>query len=373
MAQQIATVPFRAATIERVEMLPLLQQQIAAGAVNLSRDIEGNGFIYGLSLNVEALTAANAANVAYAEDGPWSALDAMSLRDVGGELVSLSSGWEAMLAQLIDKQYSNNDSGASTNTALFQALTGAGATGGSFNFWLKLRLGINRRDLLGIVGNQDRAQKYSLRHDVAASAAIYATAPTALPVLNIQRYYESYSVPNQVAPNGAPQAALPDSYGTIHSLTSTVSETSPQPGVQQHYLRRLNTTIRWIALVFRAGAGATPRATADAAMAAWPGANITLKMGSDVQFQETYNYRRMIMWDRFGFELPAGVLVYDAIHDFANDAGSEMGDDYWHTQGLNNASFTINYPAAYGASAANKLVIITDDLIYQQPVVLQQA
>lgn len=373
MPAQQQVVPFRAATLERVEMLSLLSQQMAAGASALQRDIEGNGFIYGLNINVNALTAANAAATAYAEDGPWSAIDQISFRDVGGELISLRSGWEAYLAQLIDKQYAMQDSSASANTGLYQALTGSGATGGSFNFWLKLRLGLNRRDVIGLLGNQDRAQKYSLRSDVAASTSVYTTAPTTLPVVNIQRYYESYSVPNQQAPNGAPQQVLPDSYGTIHSLTSVNSEVSPQPGQQTHYLRRLNNTIRWIAFVFRAGAGATPRATADAAMSAWPGASVMLKFGSDVQFQESYLYRRALMYDRWGFELPAGVLVYDAIHDFSTGAGSEVGDDYWHTQGLNNASLVVTYPAAYGTNAANLLTIITDDMIYQTPVTLQQA
>jgi len=76
--------------------------------------------------------------------------------------------------------------------AKFNVVTGAGATGGSYRFHLWVPVGLNRRDLRGVLGNQDRAQKYSLRTDIAsgtgaAGGPLYVTAPTTLGTHNNPR------------------------------------------------------------------------------------------------------------------------------------------------------------------------------------------
>jgi hypothetical protein len=68
------------------------------------------------------------------------------------------------------------------------------------------------------------------------------------------------------------------------------------------------------------------------------------------------------MFNRYGFDAPAGVLVYDAISDFFTGAGAELGEDYWWTNGLVNAQFEITYPSGFG-STNNSLDVITDDLL----------
>src|SRR5690242_1887834 len=128
-----------------------------------------------------------------------------------------------------------------------------------------------------------------------------------------------------VTPAGAQQEVFPPQFGTLHYLTSTVSESAPQGSSQiNHYIRRIGHTVRWIALVFRSNGS---RATAETNQPT----NIQLKLGEDVIFNETYAYRRAIMWERFGFAFPDGVLVYDGMHDFAAAAGFEFGEDYYHT------------------------------------------
>jgi hypothetical protein len=68
------------------------------------------------------------------------------------------------------------------------------------------------------------------------------------------------------------------------------------------------------------------------------------------------------MFERYNVNAPAGVLVYDALQDFTAAAGYELGEDYWWTNGLNNAQFEITYPSGFG-STNNSLTIITDDLL----------
>lgn len=354
---QRTTIPFRQATVERVEILPSETLNMTAGAQRIERNVEGSGYVYSILLDVVCTTAANAANVAFTEDAPWSALDTVVFRDVNGEILNLA-GINLFLANIINRNYANRWVDQSTLTNL--GTTGAVGAGGSFSFMLEIPVGTNRRDLTGVLGNQDRAQKYQLRTDLAASGSVYGTAPTTLGSVVINKYYNNYSVPQPTSPSGAPQNIYPPSYGTLHFTTQSISEASPIGGATvNHFLRRIGNTIRWVALVFRSNGS---RATADANAPT----SIRFKIGEDTLFNETYRYRRAVMYQRFGFDFPAGVLVYDAMHDFDNGAGTELGDDYWHTQAIVNAQFQIAYPGGYG-STNNSLTFVVDDLIYQQP------
>jgi hypothetical protein len=167
-------------------------------------------------------------------------------------------------------------------------------------------------------------------------------------------------VPNPKSPTGSPQEQVPPDWGTIHYLTSTLSDAVPLGGSQvNHFLRRIGNTIRWLAVVLRSN---NTRATAETNAPT----NIQFKVGEDTLFNESYLYRKFLMFERFGFDLPSGVIVYDSLHDFAAAAGFEIGDDYYHTQALVNAQLIITYPAGFG-STANSLTFLTDDLQYVEP------
>lgn len=362
-APEQGMIPFRRATQEKVEILDALTAAaITAGLQRQKSTIAGNGFMYGLVLDAQAVTAANVAAVTFTEDAPWNVFDSIILSDVAGELVNCG-GFDLFIANLAGKQYAVDY--ADLSAELFTLTPGGGATGGSFSAMLRVPTGLNRRSLTGMVGNQDRATKYDLRSDIAASATIYTTAPTNLPgtvggTFAVDRYYESYTVPaGEVTINGRrqQQEQLPPDYGRLHFITAADFEAAPAPGTRTHFLRRIGNTIRFIALVFRAGAGATPRALAQANVPT----SIDFKIGDDTIFHETWRYRRWLMGERYGQNrFPNGVLVYDMMHDLLAGSGSEVGDDYLYTQGLNNGQFRIAYPA--GFTAGGSLHAITDDL-----------
>lgn len=356
-SQQQPLIPFRRATVERSTVLPGENVPLGAAYTSLERTIEGTGFLYAVRIGLQAVTAGNAATTAFTEDGPWNALGLVTLRDPNGELVNVPNGWYLYVANLAQKNYANRWLDQSTQSVL---TTGAGATGGSFTQYLDVLVGTNRRDLTGIVGNQDRSVKYTLRTDVNPSTLIYSTAPTTLPNLIVNKWLETYSVPLPVGPNGVQQQVLPDGYGTLHFTTVTTSDATPLGGsTVNHYLRRIGNTIRFIILVFRSN---SLRATAETNAPAL----ITFKVGDDTLFTETWQNRKTKMYERYGFDFPSGVLVYDALHDFSSDAGFELGDDYLHTQALVNAQFQVTYPAGFG-STGNSLVFLTDDLVYNPP------
>lgn len=354
-----AGVPFRRATLERVDILPPTAITLSAGANRQESTVEGSGYLYGIMMRAVVSSSGNSANVALQEDAPWSLFDTVVLRDVNGELLNLS-GYDLFIANLVCKQYASgfpgNTFGVTPNTYIFSApTTGMGGTAGSTTFMLRVPVGLNRRDLIAILGNQDRAQKYFLRTDFSPNSLVYSTPPNGTVAVNVEEYYENYAVPMPTTPQGNPQEVYPPAFGTLHFLTSTLAEAAPLGGsTVSHYLRRLGNTIRWIALVFRANGS---RATAEANRPT----SIRFKIGEDTIFNETYEYRRELMLERFGITFPDGVLVYDAMHDFAPSAGNELGDDYYHTQAVVNAMFQISYPVGYG-STNNSLKIITDDL-----------
>jgi hypothetical protein len=362
---QGSTIPFRRATTERVGILPAENTvTLTAAEIPIQRTIEGSGYLYGITLRVIVTTSANAATVAYFEDAPFSGLSSVILEDVNAQLVNVQ-GWDLYLANLIDRQYAVRFQDQSTNANVYQLLAGAGATGGSYTFSIRLPVGTNRRDLRGIMGNQDRAQKYFLRdninnHSASATGPVYTTAPTSFGTMTIEKYYENYSVPNAKSPTNSPQEQTPPDFGTIHYLTSTLSDAAPLGGSQvNHYLRRIGNTIRWVAVVLRSN---NTRANAETNFPT----NLQLKVGEDTLFNESWTYRKFLLYERFGFDLPNGVIAYDTLHDFAAAAGFEIGDDYFHTQALVNAQLIATYPAGFG-STANSLKFVTDDLQYVEP------
>src|ERR1700681_316931 len=91
-----ARVSFRAATMERIDVLAAENLTLSASLQPIQRTVEGAGYIYGILL-VAAATGATqtAASVAvYTEDAPFNIYDTVSLADANGELWNLS-GFES--------------------------------------------------------------------------------------------------------------------------------------------------------------------------------------------------------------------------------------------------------------------------------------
>lgn len=361
------SIPFRRSTTFRIAQLQSTAQVMTAGTQQVDVIIEGSGYVYGIDLHVFATTAGNAAATAFFEDGPWSAIDTLVFRDVNGELINLT-GYHARLLNLYAGYVKFKEAPVraeaipTVDTAnIFNQVTGAGATGGSFRFHMWVPVGLNKRDLRGVLGNQDRAQKYSLRSDFASGAAaatgpLYTTAPTALPTVNIERFYYNYAVPARANASGAAQSQFPDDFGIMHYSTQSINPSAPQGGSNvNHFLSRLGNTIRVLVVELKSNG---TRATAETQQPT----RIQLNIGDTPLFVETPATRRAEMFKRYGFDAPNGVYVWDFMTDIIGIAGDELGVDYLYTNGLVNAQFQITYPAGFG-STNNTLTVLTDDLV----------
>jgi hypothetical protein len=173
--------------------------------------------------------------------------------------------------------------------------------------------------------------------------------------------YENYAVPAPSDANGHQQQQIPDKFGIVNFITQSVNPTVPVGGATvNHFLPRLGNTIRFMSLILRSNG---TRLTAEANIPA----QIQFNLGDTPIFVETPAYRRHLMFERYGFDAPQGVFTYDAITDFAGQAGYELGDDYFWTSGLVNAQYAITYPAGFG-STNNSLTIVTGDMLVPQNI-----
>jgi hypothetical protein len=354
-------VPFRRASTNRTQLLQTTGPTVLTGsAQSVETQLEGTGLVYQVALEVSGSVAGTTDNgPVFAEDGPYSAIDSLIFSDINGQLLNLS-GYHAYLAYKYGGWLPHSiQPQDSADTRVFEADT----VQGDFKFWLPVPVGLNRRTLVGLLGNQDRAQKYSLRSDLAAVGNIYTTIPSDGGVdsdvsVTVKRWYDSYAIPQEKNNAGAAQQRLPDKYGILHFLTQSINPTAPVGGSGpiNHYLPRLGNTLRNLILVFRENGS---RATAEGD--GMP-ERITFKLGDTVIWSEDTNLRRRLMFERFGFDADDGVLCYDLMTDLSNAAGSEFGDDWMFTAGLVSAQLEITYPAGMG-STNNSLTVITDDLM----------
>lgn len=176
--------------------------------------VEPDGWLRGIWVDVTGTCSGNAATVAFAEDGPFSAIDTVLFRDTGGEQIfGPFGGYDFMVANKFGGYQAVGDPRADLG---FSAVTGSGANGGSFHMSLYLPLEIAAADALGDVENRSENSIYRVELVLAASGDVYSTAPTALPTVEIKTTQDSYTEPvAAMALAGRPVASAPPSPGTL--------------------------------------------------------------------------------------------------------------------------------------------------------------
>src|SRR5690242_3689786 len=74
-------IPFRRATTFRTtKVVSSAGTNVGTPTNSFDVVIEGSGFIYGIDVQMQVTTAANAAGVAYFEDAPWSSFSGVVFR-----------------------------------------------------------------------------------------------------------------------------------------------------------------------------------------------------------------------------------------------------------------------------------------------------
>jgi hypothetical protein len=141
-------------------------------------NLDTDGFTSQLYVIVQCTTAANAATVAFKEDGPFSALLSLQFSDTNNKpILGPVTGHDLYLINKYGGYGHNDDAKNSPN---FFATATAGATGGSFKFVLRVPIEIVHRDGFGSLLNKSASAVYKLDMTLAGSGDTYSTSPTTL-------------------------------------------------------------------------------------------------------------------------------------------------------------------------------------------------
>jgi hypothetical protein len=195
-------------------------------------NVPSSAYLEEVEVHVKAVTSGNAATVAFKEDGPWSLIDVLNFLDTGNsDVITQITGWDLMI---INKFGGYKFADDPLSSPLYSATTGAGGTGGSFEFLLRVPIELVPRDALGPLPNKSASTPFKLKITVAPNASIYSTAPTAAPAVTIRMTPVSYWEPTSQDGSGNPVAPQPPAMNTTQYWNKTpYSNISSGPWVQQ--------------------------------------------------------------------------------------------------------------------------------------------
>lgn len=367
---RVVTIPFARASRKKSK------SAFTLGPITLNTNIQTlnpiqippGGFLRFVDVQVSCVTAANAAAVTFAADGPWNVLNYVDLRNSAGDsLIVPMNGYQLYLMNkwgVLGIDPPNNDPRQTNNG--FSATTGAGATGGSFTFFLRIPLEIDPRDAFTSVPNLAANKSYQLQFALSAGASVYGTPPTTQGAVTLTGLMHYWSQPNQANSGGVQQEVAPIGNGSV-SLWRLQPAVVAQ-GDRLTQLLNVGNVLRTIIFTLRTAAGA--RTSAD-----WA-ANSQVILNDDVLFLKPTAFWTRDMAQDYGFTsgavdtaagLDTGVFV---ISDFNNQRGSVKTDGP-RDQFLVTYNTTLLQlrSTSFGASASS-LEIITNEIKPISPLAL---
>jgi hypothetical protein len=190
---------------------------VAAAAVQVAPiQLPAAGFLKYVEIVVTGVTAGNAAAVTFAADAPFNVLNYASLTNSAGDtIITPMTGYQLMLINKYGALGVEPPFGDPRGDNQYSVTTGAGATGGSFTFMLRIPLEFDPRDAYGAVPNLASNKAYNLQFIISATNSVYGTAPTTAPLVRIQGTSFFWSQPATQTPFGTGQATSPDSDGSV--------------------------------------------------------------------------------------------------------------------------------------------------------------
>lgn len=175
-------------------------------------EIPSTGFLEYVDLLVECTTAANAATVTFSANGPFNVINTFQFVDTNNQpIIGPFSGYMLMLLNKYGGYNFNDDP---RNSSAFSATTGAGGTGGSFSFGLRIPLELVPRDGLASLPNKSASTPFKVKITIDASTVPYGTAPTTPGSLRTRMVPKSYWQPQAADMFGNPLAQNPPAVNT---------------------------------------------------------------------------------------------------------------------------------------------------------------
>lgn len=273
---------------------------LGATAVN-ARPIEipAAGFIRYIDMLFDVNVTGNSATVAAPGATlafPWNLIGNIQVTNAAGDSISvpLEGYWLYLINKYDGTQQSPNSD--PYNDPDFEAVTtGAGATGGSFQFRLRFPFETDPRDAFGALPNLAANKAYQVVIVWNAVSTIFAggTAPNGTAALSFTMDMEYWSQPQPTNSEGFPQRTEPEGVGSVSLYR--VQQDTVSAGGRVLQLYNVGNVIKWGAFVLQSSAANNPRTDAD-----WP-TLAYLRLNNDQLFLKRQGRWESEMRKRYGF------------------------------------------------------------------------
>ena len=178
---------------------------IAFGGLTNPPLVAKPGYYRGFRTTLSTTTSGNAATVAFAADAPYNAVQLVQLKDAFGNVIISAGGYEALfLIPLFSGAFGSPLSQTTSVADLpsYSLTSGAGATGGSFNFCSYLPFEFTKA--YGVISAANNSVQPQLSWQCNSSGSVYSTAPTTVSTLTLNVDADFYWLPqsSSTAPPG---------------------------------------------------------------------------------------------------------------------------------------------------------------------------
>jgi hypothetical protein len=176
-------------------------------------EFQVDGYLSGALIRVTATTSGNAATTAFNADGPFIGLQSITFEDISGkQILGPITGWDLYVLNRFGGFVYQSD--VKANGTYF-ATTGAGATGGSYRYVLRLPVQVRRRDGMGSLPNRNASATFKCKITLNTIASVYSTAPTSAPSINVQIQQHGWATSDNRDYKGSPVAPTPNGVGSL--------------------------------------------------------------------------------------------------------------------------------------------------------------
>jgi hypothetical protein len=319
--------------------------------------VPSTAFLNDIEMLVQGTTAGNGAAVTFAADGPFNVIDSMIFTDTGNsEIISSVTGWDLAMINKWGGYRFNDDP---RNSPIYSATTGAGATGGSFAFLLRIPMELVKRDALGSLPNKSQSTPFKVKISVAPTATIYGTPPTAAPSVRFRFVPKSYWQPTQTDGSGNPVADQPPGVGTTQYWNKTDYEVA-SGSVTVQLTNSTGFPVRNLVFVLRDSNGSRTQGESD-----WPDP-VKLQLQSNIivdriktvwqhELSESYGYSGAVA-SGTALAKDSGVYVIPFCDDFYPKPGWENRRKYLRT----TDGMRLQFKGNIGGSGTHKLTVLTN-------------